>query len=159
MLLSPIMPMKGTGEGIYPAFCFRRKDQLLSDPTGKIETADEQKSDDEEEEAHIVCRHCTHFLTQSSNRVSVDGAHTHVFSNPHGYVFEIVCFRNVTGVLHTGIITDDFSWFRGYGWRIAVCGNCRIHLGWGFSGDGREPFHALIVKHIAESRSTYGGHG
>jgi len=54
--------------------------------------------------------------------------------------------------MHQGAITDDFSWFPGYGWKIAGCGTCLTHLGWLFvSGDGGN-FHGLILDRLVEEK-------
>lgn len=112
------------------------------------------KDDDGDGEGSIICRNCYNILTKSINRAFINGSHKHVFANPHGHVFEIVCFRQVTGCGHTGIATDEFSWFSGYSWKIAVCSNCLVHLGWMFTAPDKERFHGLILNQIVESRSS-----
>lgn len=81
-------------------------------------------------------------------RVTVDGAHRHTFANPMGVVFEVDCFSQVWSMGYAGPETDEFTWFKGYRWRIAVCGRCQVHLGWRFASTGRDGFHALITDRL-----------
>lgn len=97
----------------------------------------------------ILCRNCRHPVTQPSERIEVASAHRHTFTNPNGYLFEIGCFRNADGCAATGIITDDFTWFRGYSWQIGICRKCQNHIGWMFrSIDDR--FYGLILDRLTE---------
>jgi hypothetical protein len=96
----------------------------------------------------ICCRFCLHGITSSVERISLSGAHRHTFANPHGIVFEIGCFRNAPGCIARGPVTSEFSWFAGYGWRLALCGGCQSHLGWRFQGG--ESFFGLILSHLIE---------
>jgi len=70
------------------------------------------------------------------------------FANPHGIVFEIGCFTAVKGCGYVGPPSDEFSWFAGYDWRVAVCFMCLTHLGWFFSSAGKESFHGLILDRL-----------
>ena len=58
--------------------------------------------------------------------------------------------NNVTIMLlgYIGPETDEFTWFKGYRWRIAVCGRCQVHLGWRFRSANRAEFHALILDKL-----------
>ncbi len=103
----------------------------------------------EDAEPEIVCRACGATITQPDQAISIAGAHRHTFANPHGIVFEIGCFRNAPGCAHVGPATDDFTWFAGYLWRIAICGVCHEHLGWRYVLSGQaEGFHGLIVDKL-----------
>ena len=97
---------------------------------------------------YILCRQCHNIITTPSNRISVQGSHQHTFANPHGIVFEIGCFGAVTGCGYAGPASDEFTWFPGFSWRVAVCGRCLIHLGWLFTSKGFESFHGLILDHL-----------
>lgn len=99
----------------------------------------------------ILCDACGHELTVGGARTDVDGAHRHVKVNPHGHVFHIACFRPVPGVAAVGPPSGEFSWFSGYRWQIALCGGCRVHVGWRFVGDGG--FTALIEGRFVEQTS------
>jgi len=96
----------------------------------------------------IVCRQCLHGITSTAERKIVDGAHAHTFANPEGIVFEIVCYRDAWGCAYVGPTSPQFTWFAGYVWRIAVCANCHVHLGWRFSTHEGHFFHGLIANRL-----------
>lgn len=107
--------------------------------------AEEKESDDEE---YILCRQCLHVITSSTERIVVQGLHRHTFANPHGIVFEIGCFRSSIGCGYAGPASDEFTWFQGFSWRVAVCVRCLTHLGWLFTSMGYESFHGLILDRL-----------
>ena len=96
----------------------------------------------------IACRRCLHGITSTAERTMIDGAHTHTFANPKGIVFEIVCYRDARGCGYIGPSSPEFTWFAGYVWRFAVCGNCRVHIGWRFSAVEGDYFHGLIANRL-----------
>lgn len=104
--------------------------------------------------AWLVCRVCERPIVLAVAAVSFDGAHRHRFSNPAELAFEIGLFDEAPGCVHEGAPTEHYSWFPGYTWRVAVCGGCRAHLGWGFEcvgspGPGEPPdFHGLILDRL-----------
>jgi hypothetical protein len=101
----------------------------------------------EQGEPVIVCRACAAAVTRPQEAVAMAGAHRHTFANPHGIVFEIACFADAPGCTQVGAATDEFTWFAGYDWRIAICGTCHEHLGWRFQADGGG-FYGLIVDRL-----------
>ena len=103
-----------------------------------------------EEEELILCRQCRQAITRPSDRIAVQGAHQHTFANPHGIVFEIGCFRNVSGCGYAGAASDEFTWFAGYSWRVCYCTMCLTHLGWIFSSNGGNNFHGLILDKLIQ---------
>jgi hypothetical protein len=100
-------------------------------------------------EDEIVCRQCLHVITSNAERKIINGAYSHTFANPEGIVFEIVCYRDAWGCGYVGRPSPEFTWFAGYVWRIAVCANCHVHLGWRFSTSGGRFFHGLISSRIS----------
>jgi len=114
-----------------------------------IDTAviDEQEP---EEERYIRCRDCGNPVTLPSERLSIDGSHAHTFANPSGIIYEIGCFRSVVGCGYVGPATDEFSWFKGYSWKVAYCGKCLNHLGWLFISPVNDPFHGLILDRLTD---------
>ncbi len=137
--------------GSYPAHCFRSpfEHQKGSAPKDLVENSEDEKASDKGD--YILCRQCRHIITNKDERIEIDGTHQHTFANPHGIVFEIGCFRSATGCGYTGPATDDFSWFKGFSWRIAVCGSCITHLGWLFISFGSEHFDGLILDRLVYS--------
>lgn len=95
----------------------------------------------------LLCAACRHAVTDPNQRIAVQGAHEHNFTNPHGITFHIGCFRDASGCAAVGDATTDFSWFPGYTWRVALCMNCQAHLGWRFQMN-QDYFHGLIVNRL-----------
>ncbi len=100
----------------------------------------------------VLCIVCGHRITHTGEGIRVQGSHRHTFANPHGYVFQIGCFRSAPGCRSASPETTDFSWFSDHAWRIQVCGNCSAHLGWGFRSK-RYGFYGLILERLAEEES------
>lgn len=80
----------------------------------------------------------------------MNGSHRHVFNNPAGVIFEIALFDAAEGCAAIGRPTLEFTWFSGYAWRFALCGNCGIHLGWLYTGGEAGGFFGLILEMIVE---------
>ena len=114
-------------------------------PDGFVEEETEEKASEEE---HILCRQCHNILTSPSERIVVQGSHHHTFANPHGIVFEIGCFGAVKGCGYAGPASNEFSWFKGFSWRVAVCVMCLTHLGWLFESREGSIFHGLILDRL-----------
>ncbi len=117
-------------------------DNLIKDKT------EEKTSDDDK---FILCRQCRQVITHPAERIEMAGSHRHTFANPHGIVYEIGCFRSARGCGYAGPTTDEFSWFKGFRWRIAVCRTCLTHLGWLFTSSGNAGFNGLILDRLIES--------
>ena len=101
-------------------------------------------------EQWLVCVHCGRGITQPPSRISIDGGYKHTFANPHGIVFEIGCFTKAVGCLPIGEASDEFSWFRGYKWRIVICAGCSTHLGWRFESGLGDNFYGLILDRLRQ---------
>ena len=109
-----------------------------------------------ETEKWIVCRQCQQRLTRPSERIEINGSHSHTFANPSGVVFEIGCFRIVTGLNYIGPPSYEFPWFTGRSWQIVICSICQIHLGWCFHGRDSNLFFGLILDRLHEIDATAG---
>lgn len=100
-------------------------------------------------EEKLFCRRCGHRVTGGRWRSSVGGDHEHTFFNPAGQVFRIGCFREAPGAKPVGPPSDEFTWFRGYRWRMAFCTACATQLGWFYAGEGPPPaFFGLILERL-----------
>jgi hypothetical protein len=121
----------------------KQSDEMLG---SLVESEVEEKESDDEE--YILCRQCMHVITSSTERTTVQGLHRHTFANPHGIVFEIGCFRSSIGCGYAGPVSDEFAWFQGFNWRVAVCVGCLTHLGWLFTSTGYGSFHGLILDRL-----------
>ncbi|BAV32738.1 hypothetical protein SCL_0416 [Sulfuricaulis limicola] len=101
-------------------------------------------------EKRLFCAACRHPVTHQDQRIPVQGAHEHHCTNPHGIAYHISCFREAPGCAPIGEATTEFTWFPGYAWRIALCTNCRAHLGWRFQSPD-DYFHGLIVARLTSA--------
>ena len=131
----------------FDSFLLRHPSQ---DPSGTGVDTDTFEEQDLEGEKYIRCRDCGNPLTHPSERISIDGSHAHTFANPSGIIYEIGCFRSVIGCGYVGPATDEFSWFKGYSWKVAYCGKCLNHLGWLFLSPVNDPFHGLILDRLTD---------
>jgi len=111
---------------------------------------DETKEKEPEKDEYILCRQCLQVITSPAERIEMQGAHQHTFANPNGIVYQIGCFRSASGCGYAGQPSYEFSWFKGYSWRVAVCGSCLFHLGWLFISPGSESFNGLILDHLIQ---------
>lgn len=127
-------------------FLLRTKPKTIA-PDADTTTAPEDKPSARSEDV-IVCRQCRHVITAPMERRDINGAHSHTFANPEGIIFEIICFYNAWGCAYVGPASAEFTWFSGYVWRIAVCANCHVHLGWRFSTSDGRFFHGLITSRL-----------
>jgi hypothetical protein len=106
-----------------------------------------EKTSDSDEP--IVCRQFLQRITTQADRIVVQGSHKHTLANPHGIIFQIGCFQTAKGCGYTGPLTAEWSWFKGFSWKIAICGFCLIQLGWLFVSSGSASFSGLILNRLA----------
>ncbi len=111
---------------------------------------DTERETREREESIVVCAACNHALTKASARVDVDGRHEHAFANPDGYTFRVACYRDAPGCTGAGPESTFWTWFKGFAWRVALCGACGAHVGWSYRSDA-SAFFGLIVDRIKAS--------
>jgi hypothetical protein len=100
----------------------------------------------------LVCTTCLHSITKHKNSTTVNSKHMHRFVNPEGFYFEIRCFNQAPGCKLTGESTADFTWFPGFEWQLALCGNCSMHLGWKYTRTD-SIFYGLIQDRLIELES------
>ncbi|MCF8024101.1 MAG: hypothetical protein K9J79_10120 [Desulfobacteraceae bacterium] len=121
----------------------------------KAEIKEEPEFDEAfDKERFLLCRQCLALITTPGERIAVNGANQHAFANPHGIVFEIGCFRNAWGCSAVGSPTDEFTWFAGYFWQVALCASCLTHIGWRFTSPDAPGFYGLILDRLMESDIT-----
>jgi hypothetical protein len=101
----------------------------------------------ETEDAGVLCRYCRRRVTEHSRGISVNGSHHHVFANPHGMVFDILCYSSADGCYPGLESSGEFTWFAGYRWHVALCRSCSHHLGWLFVGEGSS-FYGLAAEFL-----------
>ena len=107
-------------------------------------------------EQRLCCSTCRHPVTHQDERIAVQGGHEHTFTNPHEITYHIGCFREAAGCAGFGEVTTEYTWFKGYAWRIALCAQCRAHLGWRFQSDD-DYFHGLIVNRLISTGPAKNG--
>ncbi len=129
---------------------------LFFDPAGEERNKKQIKARADgktEKEKRLFCAACRRPVTHQDERIQVQGGHEHRCTNPHGITYHIGCFREASGCTTMGEATLEYTWFRGYAWRIALCAHCHIHLGWRFESAG-ENFHGLISDRLTSAGSS-----
>jgi hypothetical protein len=125
---------------------------LFYDPHRDTDSAvatDTRRREQTEREKRLVCAACGHVVTRLADQTAVNGEHAHTCTNPHGKTFHIGCFREAKGCKAVGPSTDEFTWFAGYVWSVALCRNCDVHLGWLFRSS-TDRFFGLILDRLVE---------
>ena len=127
-----------------------RKKETSATPVAIDETEEIDTTSDREA---LICCHCASVITFSSEKIEVNGAYAHGFTNPHGLFFEISCFKNAPGCAISHESSSEFTWFPGFCWQIAVCQSCLNHLGWLFSS-AKSRFYGLISANLTTARTS-----
>src|SRR3989344_527537 len=120
---------------------------LCFDPVAEKKGTEKAKAKPDarpKKEKRLFCAACRHPVTHQDERIIVQGAHEHRFTNPQGISYHVGCFREAAGCAPSGEATTEYTWFKGYAWRIAHCALCHVHLGWRFQSDA-DYFHGLIA--------------
>ena len=121
-----------------------RADRFMIDPEG-LRT---------EKESWMVCRRCQHTIANSTMKFNVEGTHEHLQCNPDGFTFVFGCYKDAPGCQVVGQATNQFTWFNGFQWRLAICQECYHHLGWYFNAKGQNyGFFGLISNCVRETKS------
>jgi hypothetical protein len=136
----------GAGTFTTPGLFFNRADKKEQESEVACRLKEEQP-----DEHWLYCRTCGTAIVHKSERIVMLGAHHHTFTNPSGRTFNIGCFGSVVGCTHVGIESDEYTWFPGYAWILALCSGCGNHLGWRFRGDGKQ-FHGLILDRLISKK-------
>ena len=127
-------------------------DAVAGDAVADQETLDPKlrnivDDEDRPREGLLFCALCSHVIGHVADRIEVRGAFQHTCTNPHGYVHQFGCHREALGCAIAGDRHSADSWFEGFSWRLAMCGNCDAHMGWLFE-KGSEHFFGLILDRI-----------
>ena len=107
-----------------------------------------EEDDFEEEKELLYCTYCLNLITSGDQRIQMGGSHEHTFINPAGVAFNIGCFRETPGTVFEGIPTEEFTWFKGYQWRMAHCSECLMHIGWQYLQGSHGSFSGLILTRL-----------
>lgn len=112
-------------------------------------TEDLAVKDRADEDKGLRCVFCGAPITAERHRTEKGGSWSHTFTNPAGYIYRIGCYSSAPGCLNVGDYSGEFTWFRGYHWCYALCGNCTRHLGWHFSGQEGSDFFGIVLEYLA----------
>ncbi|MDA8137220.1 MAG: cereblon family protein [Desulfobacteraceae bacterium] len=130
---------------ITPPLFFKSDQEKSKSPVRvSAEEADSKETDEE----WYVCRNCQQPITRPSQKIIIQGSHSHTFANPSGVVFELACFSTAVGFSFMGPPSLEFTWFTGHTWRITICAGCLNHIGWFFSSTGGTGFFGLILDKL-----------
>ncbi|MFO7884672.1 MAG: cereblon family protein [Desulfobacteraceae bacterium] len=128
---------------LYGFECFKKQD---TDP--ELDLLEKESAETREKnDKGILCAFCKNRIASTKDQIVVNGSHDHIFANPHGLVFEVVCYRKADGCSGFSQLTREFTWFPGYSWKVAVCRFCAGHLGWFFLSETHS-FYGLIAKNL-----------
>ena len=135
---------------------------LFKDPAARpaplpdVDTGEDAADLDADGERFILCRQGRHMITGPDKGIWMNGSHRHTFANPVGVVYEIGCFNAAPGCRAVGPATDEFTWFSGYLWRVAICAKCLTHLGWHFLPAAGHGFYGLILDRLLQPEQRGG---
>lgn len=113
----------------------------------EVKTKNELKPDD------WLCLKCSKKITEDKERFLYDGQSEFRFTNPDGFIFDIITFKTADGCLEEGKPTMDFTWFKNHAWRFAICSRCGLHLGWKYSG--QFSFYGLIKSRLIKGAALF----
>lgn len=105
-----------------------------------------------EKAAWLLCRNCATRIAEVS-AIIPEGELPLVFANPHGMIFELLLLSRAQSLRLVGSATEEFTWFQGYAWRVALCSGCGIHLGWRFEaikGNSPPVFFGLLRRELVQ---------
>jgi hypothetical protein len=102
-------------------------------------------------ERPIVCAACAATITRPVERIACQGSHEHRFMNPGGFLYHIGCFAQAIGCVIVGPASREYPWFPGFSWRLALCGQCGVQLGWHFRDDAGAAFFGLILNRLRDA--------
>ena len=107
--------------------------------------------DTEEKIRGYLCINCFQKLTHPDflARIVDDKSH-HTFSNPGGFVYNLLTFSFCEGYREVSLPELRDTWFPGYSWVVINCSQCGNLLGWKFIQPGAAPpeFFGLIREQI-----------
>ena len=98
----------------------------------------------------VVCVRCSHVLADADDTHEILGSIEHEFVNPFGVIHHFRCYVHALGCSTKGSAHHADTWFPGYRWQIATCGNCDEHLGWMFAA--ADTFYGLLVSKIVTQK-------
>jgi len=110
-------------------------------------TSGKLRPEEESEEKWVRCRKCSCKIALLTDKININHTNLHIFKNPSGIIFRIICFSNAPGSINISNYTEENTWFKGYLWSISICRACNNHLGWHYNS-GNEEFYGLIADRL-----------
>jgi hypothetical protein len=121
----------------------------------------ERSADDEvasaDDAVRWLCAACRTKITDGSAVFGPTGAApVQVFTNPEGRVCQVLTVLHAQSLSLIGPATDEYTWFPGFAWRVALCAHCFSHLGWRYqaivAGASPPVFFGLLLDALVEER-------
>jgi hypothetical protein len=100
-----------------------------------------------------LCLKCSKKITTDKDRFLYNDQSEFQFTNPEGYVFDIITFSSADGCREQGKPTMEFTWFPQHSWSFALCSRCGLHLGWKYSGEFS--FYGLIRARLIKGAALF----
>ena len=100
-----------------------------------------------------LCLKCSKKITTDKERFLYNNESEFQFTNPNGFVFDIITFDSADGCHEEGIPTMEFTWFSGHSWSFALCSRCGLHLGWKYTG--KFSFYGLIRARLIKGAALF----
>ncbi|HVO72982.1 MAG TPA: cereblon family protein [Ignavibacteriaceae bacterium] len=100
-----------------------------------------------------LCLRCSKKITEEKERFLYENRSEFRFTNPDGFIFDIITFRKAEGCIEEGRPTLEFTWFKDHSWSFAFCSRCGLHLGWKYSG--RFSFYGLIKSRLLKGQALF----
>ena len=100
-----------------------------------------------------LCLKCSKKITTDKDRFVYNNESEFQFTNPNGFVFDIITFDAADGCREEGIPTMEFTWFPEHSWSFALCSRCGLHLGWKYSG--KFSFYGLIRARLIKGVALF----
>lgn len=120
---------------------------------GILSDLEEQNKEERAEERWLLCKFCRQKITSADKAIQINYRHCHTYSNPAGTRFRIGCFSTASGCQHQSPPTEEFTWFKGFSWQVALCANCLTQMGWYYQAATAASFYGLILDYLIESGS------
>jgi len=100
-----------------------------------------------------LCLKCSKKITTDKDRFLYNNESEFQFTNPNGFVFDIITFDSADGCREEGTPTTEFTWFPGHSWSFALCSRCGLHLGWKYTG--KFSFYGLIRARLIKGAALF----
>lgn len=120
---------------------------IVSEIVPKVRVKTELKADD------WLCLVCSKKITSDKDRFLFNDQSEFQFTNPSGFIFDIITFYSAAGCLDAGVPTSEFTWFPGHSWSYAMCSRCGSHLGWKYTGEFS--FYGLIKSRLIKGAALF----